>query len=233
MLDELFELARWAPNHNLTNPWRFRVLGPEALAALKEAAGPEAAAKLDRAPTLVVVSAPCATRIRCRTRRTCWPTGCAAYIVLLGRARPRAGRLLALAGGAAHARGARRLRRARGRARRGPRPPRRGRGRSKEPPERPRAGGRRRHVPRHDRRDRARGGPARRGVRPRGGGRRHHRRRRRAGRRHAAATASRWSSAATTRSGPRAAPASSSTAGCATSRTSTSGSSARRCWSAR
>ena len=42
-LDELLELARWAPNHNLTNPWRFRVLGPEALARLKEAAGPEAA----------------------------------------------------------------------------------------------------------------------------------------------------------------------------------------------
>jgi nitroreductase len=57
MLDELFELARWAPNHNLTNPWRFRVLGPESLAQLKEAAGAEAAAKLDRAPTLVVVSA--------------------------------------------------------------------------------------------------------------------------------------------------------------------------------
>ena len=56
-LDELFELARWAPNHNLTNPWRFRVLGPESLARLKEAAGEEAAAKLDRAPTLVVVSA--------------------------------------------------------------------------------------------------------------------------------------------------------------------------------
>ena len=55
-LDELFELARWAPNHNLTNPWRFRVLGPEALARLKEAAGPEAAAKLDRAPTLVAAS---------------------------------------------------------------------------------------------------------------------------------------------------------------------------------
>ena len=33
-LDELFELARWAPNHNLTNPWRFRVLGPEALERL-------------------------------------------------------------------------------------------------------------------------------------------------------------------------------------------------------
>src|SRR5215211_9397671 len=37
-LEELFELARWAPNHNLTNPWRFRVLGPEALARLREAA---------------------------------------------------------------------------------------------------------------------------------------------------------------------------------------------------
>ena len=56
-LDELFELARWAPNHHLTNPWRFRVLGPRALAALKAAAGPEAAAKLDRAPTLIAVSA--------------------------------------------------------------------------------------------------------------------------------------------------------------------------------
>jgi nitroreductase len=55
-LEELFELARWAPNHNLTNPWRFRVLGPEALARLKEAAGPEAAAKLDRAPTLIAAS---------------------------------------------------------------------------------------------------------------------------------------------------------------------------------
>jgi nitroreductase len=55
-LDELFELARWAPNHNLTNPWRFRVLGPEALGRLKAAAGPEAAAKLDRAPTLVAAS---------------------------------------------------------------------------------------------------------------------------------------------------------------------------------
>ncbi|HEY7257189.1 MAG TPA: nitroreductase family protein [Solirubrobacterales bacterium] len=56
-LEALLELARWAPNHNLTAPWRFRVLGPRSLAALKEAAGPEAAAKLDRAPTLVVVSA--------------------------------------------------------------------------------------------------------------------------------------------------------------------------------
>jgi nitroreductase len=56
LLEELLELARWAPNHNLTNPWRFRVVGPESLEALKGAAGPDAAAKLDRAPTLVVAS---------------------------------------------------------------------------------------------------------------------------------------------------------------------------------
>ncbi len=55
-LEELLELARWAPNHHLTNPWRFRVLGPESLARLKEAAGAEAGAKLDRAPTLVAAS---------------------------------------------------------------------------------------------------------------------------------------------------------------------------------
>jgi nitroreductase len=58
-LDELFELARWAPNHHLTNPWRFRVLGPSSLTALKAAADaldPGSGAKLDRAPTLVAVS---------------------------------------------------------------------------------------------------------------------------------------------------------------------------------
>jgi nitroreductase len=56
LLDELLELARWAPNHHLTNPWRFRVIGPDSLARLKEAAGPDAAGKLDRAPTLVAAS---------------------------------------------------------------------------------------------------------------------------------------------------------------------------------
>ncbi|MGN6202908.1 MAG: nitroreductase family protein [Solirubrobacterales bacterium] len=55
-IDELLELANWAPNHNLTVPWRFRVIGPQALRRLKEVAGPEGAAKLDRAPTLIVVS---------------------------------------------------------------------------------------------------------------------------------------------------------------------------------
>ncbi len=59
VLEQLFELARWAPNHHLTNPWRFRVLGPETLARLKEIAetdNPASAGKLDRAPTLIVAS---------------------------------------------------------------------------------------------------------------------------------------------------------------------------------
>ncbi len=85
-LGELFELARWAPNHNLTNPWRFRVLGPvtrERLMELAEAEKPGSAAKLRRAPTLVAVTA----------RQTGDPTGdredllataVAAYVVLLG-----------------------------------------------------------------------------------------------------------------------------------------------------
>jgi len=55
-IDELLELASWAPNHHLTVPWRFRVIGPETLRRLKEVAGPEGAVKLDRAPTLIVVS---------------------------------------------------------------------------------------------------------------------------------------------------------------------------------
>ena len=33
VLDELFELASWAPNHHLTSPWRFRVLGASARAS--------------------------------------------------------------------------------------------------------------------------------------------------------------------------------------------------------
>jgi nitroreductase len=57
VLRELLDVARLAPNHHLTQPWRFRVLGPETLAALKECAGPGEAAKLERAPTLVVASA--------------------------------------------------------------------------------------------------------------------------------------------------------------------------------
>jgi len=83
VLDELFELARWAPNHHLTNPWRFRVLGPCALARLKEAAGPENAAKLDRAPTLVAVSTVQCGDDPIADEEDALATACAIYAVLL------------------------------------------------------------------------------------------------------------------------------------------------------
>jgi len=57
VLLELLAVARFAPTHHLTQPWRFRVLGPQALAALKSVAGEKEAQKLDRAPTLVLATA--------------------------------------------------------------------------------------------------------------------------------------------------------------------------------
>jgi nitroreductase len=80
---ELLELARWAPNHHLTAPWRFRVVGPQALARLKAAAGPEGAVKLDRAPTLVVVSAVLGDD-PVQAEEDLHATAVASYIVLLG-----------------------------------------------------------------------------------------------------------------------------------------------------
>jgi nitroreductase len=82
-LEELLELARWAPNHHLTNPWRFRVVGPAARERLKEAAGPESAPKLDRAPTLVVCSCK-QTGDPVQDEEDLHAAGIAAYIVLLG-----------------------------------------------------------------------------------------------------------------------------------------------------
>ena len=82
-LDELFELARWAPNHHLTSPWRFRVLGPEALERLKACAGGEAAGKLDRAPTLIVASV-VQTGDPEQDEEDLCAAACAIYIVLLG-----------------------------------------------------------------------------------------------------------------------------------------------------
>ncbi|MHB1571160.1 MAG: nitroreductase family protein [Solirubrobacteraceae bacterium] len=82
LLDELLELARWAPNHHLTNPWRFRVIGPAARERLKQAAGPQAASKLDRAPTLIAAS-----MLRCadpvQEQEDLCATACAVYAVLL------------------------------------------------------------------------------------------------------------------------------------------------------
>src|SRR5919204_5427663 len=81
-LDQLLELARWAPNHHLTAPWRFRVLGPRALRRLKQAAGPEAAAKLDRCPTLIVASCALSGDPE-RDEEDLHATAVACYIVLL------------------------------------------------------------------------------------------------------------------------------------------------------
>ena len=81
-LEQLFELARWAPAHNLTNPWRFRVVGPQALEALKQAAGPESAPKLERAPTLVVASA-VRSSDAVQDEEDLLAVGVACYIVLL------------------------------------------------------------------------------------------------------------------------------------------------------
>ena len=84
-LDALFELARWAPNHHLTIPWRFRVLGPRSRGRLMELAESEqegAAAKLRRAPTLVAVSAAVREEPG-EAREDLLASAVAAYLVLL------------------------------------------------------------------------------------------------------------------------------------------------------
>jgi nitroreductase len=86
VLDQLFELARWAPNHHLTNPWRFRVLGQRArerFMELAEQTQPGSAVKLRRAPTLIAVSAQL-TGDPAQDREDLLATAVAAYIVLLG-----------------------------------------------------------------------------------------------------------------------------------------------------
>jgi nitroreductase len=86
VLEELFELASWAPNHRLTSPWRFRVLGErtrERLMALAEAELPGSAVKLARAPTLVAVTAH-QSGDPAQDREDLLATAVAAYLVLLG-----------------------------------------------------------------------------------------------------------------------------------------------------
>jgi nitroreductase len=82
----LFELARWAPNHHLTSPWRFRVLGPETIARLKqitESFNPGSGGKLDRAPTLVVASVDRQGDAE-QQQEDLLAAAVAAYLVLLG-----------------------------------------------------------------------------------------------------------------------------------------------------
>jgi nitroreductase len=82
VLDELLAMADWAPTHHLRAPWRFRVVGPQALEDLKRVAGPANAPKLDRAPTLVAVSA-ALTGDPVADEEDLHAAACAAYIVLL------------------------------------------------------------------------------------------------------------------------------------------------------
>lgn len=82
VVEELLDLAQWAPNHHLSIPWRFRVIGPRALERLKQAAGPEAAPKLDRCPTLISCSAKLSGD-PLADEEDLHSTACAAYIVLL------------------------------------------------------------------------------------------------------------------------------------------------------
>jgi nitroreductase len=82
LVGELLELARWAPNHHLTEPWRFRVLGPESLASLAAAGKPGELEKLSRAPTLLVASAKL-TGDEHQNHEDVLATACAVYIVLL------------------------------------------------------------------------------------------------------------------------------------------------------
>jgi nitroreductase len=81
-LVELLDVARLAPNHHLTQPWRFRVLGPESLERLKEAGGTSEASKLGRAPTLVVVSVALEGEVVQDEEDVC-ATAAAAMLVLL------------------------------------------------------------------------------------------------------------------------------------------------------
>jgi nitroreductase len=83
LIEELLELARWAPNHHLTEPWRFRVLGPESLKRLAATGKPGELEKLSRAPTLVVASAK-QTGDEHQNHEDVLATACAVYIVLLG-----------------------------------------------------------------------------------------------------------------------------------------------------
>jgi nitroreductase len=83
VVDALLELARWAPNHHLTRPTRFRVLGPETRAALERACGEKEALKLRRAPTLVLATAVLSGDPQ-TDEEDLLSTGCAVYAVLLG-----------------------------------------------------------------------------------------------------------------------------------------------------
>jgi nitroreductase len=82
-LRELLDLGRYAPNHHLTQPWRFRVLGPETRRLLDECCGDKEAMKLRRAPTLVLATVVLSGDAETDEEDTL-AVACAVYAVLLG-----------------------------------------------------------------------------------------------------------------------------------------------------
>jgi len=82
-LRALLDLARFAPNHKLTQPWRFRVLGPAIRAQIEALAGEQEAVKLRRAPTLVLATA-VLSGDPLADEEDLHATACAVYAVLLG-----------------------------------------------------------------------------------------------------------------------------------------------------
>jgi nitroreductase len=82
-LRDLLDLARFAPNHHLTQPWRFRALGPKTRARIEAAAGAKEAMKLRRAPTLVLATATLSGDPR-TDEEDLQATAAAVYAVLLG-----------------------------------------------------------------------------------------------------------------------------------------------------
>ena len=132
-LRELVDLARFAPNHKLTQPWRFRAARPgDARRGSRSSAGEKEAMKLRRAPTLVLATARPSDDPRARrggsardgVRRLRGPAR---------RDRARARVLLAHAGVLRRAGRPRRRRARRRRARRRARPPRPDRRASRRP----------------------------------------------------------------------------------------------------
>jgi nitroreductase len=80
---DLLDLARFVPNHKLTQPWRFRLLGPETRRRLNEAVGTTEAMKLGRAPTLILATA-ALSGDPVTDEEDLHATACAVYAVLLG-----------------------------------------------------------------------------------------------------------------------------------------------------
>jgi nitroreductase len=80
---ELVELARHAPNHHLTQPWRFRLLGQATRHALEQACGEKEAVKLRRAPTLLLATA-ALSGDALTDAEDLHATACAVYAILLG-----------------------------------------------------------------------------------------------------------------------------------------------------